>query len=227
MESRLRSEITGSTAKHKLSIAPMLDWTDRHCRYFYRVMSKRTVLYTEMVTTGAIIFGKGDYLSFNSEKVQVNSPTSLRLPKWLTDENWNLTFKRSKVIEHLEDQDLVELEVNRQKVNASTIELAVLEMLEDIQNESSFVFASELFQGLTSLRPRRVQSLLERSKSIKVKRLFLFLSNYYQHPWLSRLDENKIELGSGKRQIVTGGALDKSYQITVPKNFQTMGAVSE
>jgi len=53
---------------HKLSIAPMLDWTDRHCRYFYRVLSKHTVLYTEMVTTGAIIFGKGDYLSFNDEE---------------------------------------------------------------------------------------------------------------------------------------------------------------
>ena len=53
---------------HKLSCAPMLDWTDRHCRYFYRVMSKHTVLYTEMVTTGAILFGKGDYLSFNDEE---------------------------------------------------------------------------------------------------------------------------------------------------------------
>lgn len=53
---------------HKLSVAPMLDWTDRHCRYFYRVMSKHTVLYTEMVTTGAILFGKGDYLSFNEEE---------------------------------------------------------------------------------------------------------------------------------------------------------------
>jgi len=53
---------------HKLSCAPMLDWTDRHCRYFYRVMSKRVVLYTEMVTTGAILFGKGDYLSFNDEE---------------------------------------------------------------------------------------------------------------------------------------------------------------
>ncbi|MBU2892123.1 tRNA dihydrouridine(20/20a) synthase DusA [Colwellia sp. D2M02] len=50
---------------HKLSIAPMLDWTDRHCRYFYRVMSKHTVLYTEMVTTGAILHGKGDYLAYN------------------------------------------------------------------------------------------------------------------------------------------------------------------
>jgi len=43
----------------------MLDWTDRHCRYFLRLLSKHTVLYTEMVTTGAIIFGKGDYLAFN------------------------------------------------------------------------------------------------------------------------------------------------------------------
>jgi len=50
---------------HKLSVAPMLDWTDRHCRYFYRTMSKQAVLYTEMVTTGAILFGKGDYLSYN------------------------------------------------------------------------------------------------------------------------------------------------------------------
>lgn len=53
---------------HKLSVAPMLDWTDRHCRYFYRVMSKHTVLYTEMVTTGAILFGKGDYLLYNQEE---------------------------------------------------------------------------------------------------------------------------------------------------------------
>lgn len=53
---------------HKLSCAPMLDWTDRHCRYFYRVMSAHTVLYTEMVTTGAILHGKGDYLSYNNEE---------------------------------------------------------------------------------------------------------------------------------------------------------------
>ncbi|WP_346993816.1 tRNA dihydrouridine(20/20a) synthase DusA [Alteromonas gracilis] len=46
----------------------MLDWTDRHCRYFLRLLSKHTLLYTEMVTTGAIIYGKGDYLGFNNEE---------------------------------------------------------------------------------------------------------------------------------------------------------------
>jgi tRNA-dihydrouridine synthase A len=39
------------------SVAPMLDWTDRHCRYFLRLMSKKVFLYTEMVTTGAILHG--------------------------------------------------------------------------------------------------------------------------------------------------------------------------
>ena len=57
--------IPGSTIDHRLSVAPMLDWTDKHSRYFYRLMSQHTVLYTEMVTTGAILRGKGDYLSYN------------------------------------------------------------------------------------------------------------------------------------------------------------------
>jgi tRNA-dihydrouridine synthase A len=52
----------------KVSIAPMLDWTDKHCRYFLRLISDNALLYTEMVTTGAIIHGKGDYLSFNSQE---------------------------------------------------------------------------------------------------------------------------------------------------------------
>lgn len=46
----------------------MLNWIDRHCLYFYRVMSKRTVLYTEMVTTGAILYGKGNYLAYNEQE---------------------------------------------------------------------------------------------------------------------------------------------------------------
>lgn len=40
-----------------VSVAPMMDWTDRHCRYFHRLISPNTMLYTEMVTTGALIHG--------------------------------------------------------------------------------------------------------------------------------------------------------------------------
>ena len=44
----------------KFSVAPMMDWTDRHCRYFHRQLSQCALLYTEMVTTGAIIHGDKD-----------------------------------------------------------------------------------------------------------------------------------------------------------------------
>lgn len=61
-------EVFAMHPSSRFSIAPMLDWTDRHCRYFHRLISERTQLYTEMVTTGAIIHGKGDYLAYNEEE---------------------------------------------------------------------------------------------------------------------------------------------------------------
>lgn len=42
---------------HRLSVAPMMDWTDRHCRHFHRLMTRRAMLYTEMVTASAVIYG--------------------------------------------------------------------------------------------------------------------------------------------------------------------------
>ena len=49
-------------AEHRICVAPMLDWTDRHERYFLRLISRHARLYTEMVTTGAVIHGDRDYL---------------------------------------------------------------------------------------------------------------------------------------------------------------------
>lgn len=59
----------------RFSVAPMLDWTDRHCRYFHRLLSEHALLYTEMVTTGAILYGKGDFLQFS----QPEHPVALQL----------------------------------------------------------------------------------------------------------------------------------------------------
>jgi tRNA-dihydrouridine synthase A len=57
---------------HRLSVAPMLDWTDRDCRYFLRLISKHTMLYTEMVTTGALIHGDRDrFLAHHLNEVPV------------------------------------------------------------------------------------------------------------------------------------------------------------
>jgi tRNA-dihydrouridine synthase A len=53
----------------KLSVAPMLDWSDRHCRFFHRLLTRNALLYTEMVTTGALIHGDvARHLRFNAEE---------------------------------------------------------------------------------------------------------------------------------------------------------------
>ena len=59
-----------------ISIAPMMDWTDRHDRYFLRLITSRALLYTEMVTTGAILFGDADrHLRFDPAE----QPVALQL----------------------------------------------------------------------------------------------------------------------------------------------------
>ena len=65
---KVKTDLSNITLDHKFSIAPMLDWTDKHCRYFHRLLTQHAVLYTEMVTTGAILHGTGDYLDFNQEE---------------------------------------------------------------------------------------------------------------------------------------------------------------
>lgn len=61
---------------HRFCVAPMLDWTDRHCRYFHRLLSQHAVLYTEMVTTGALLHGDRErFLAFN----KAEQPLALQL----------------------------------------------------------------------------------------------------------------------------------------------------
>jgi tRNA-dihydrouridine synthase A len=70
------SDQAAVVASRRLSVAPMMDWTDRHCRVFHRHISKHTWLYTEMVTTGALVYGDVErHLRFNEEE----HPVALQL----------------------------------------------------------------------------------------------------------------------------------------------------
>jgi tRNA-dihydrouridine synthase A len=61
---------------YRFSVAPMMDWTDRHCRVFHRLMSRRARLYTEMLTTGAILHGdRNRLLGFDASE----HPVALQL----------------------------------------------------------------------------------------------------------------------------------------------------
>ena len=98
-------------------------------------------------------------------------------------------------------------------------ERAVLELLDEVPENESFHQADMLIEGLRTLSPRRMQALLEKCNSVKVKRLFLWFAERHQPPWLQELNYEHIDLGSGKRSLVPGGKLDRKFQITVPKDM--------
>ena len=52
----------GKRLDRRFAVAPMMDWTDRHCRFFHRLLTRRALLYTEMLTTGAVIHGARERL---------------------------------------------------------------------------------------------------------------------------------------------------------------------
>jgi hypothetical protein len=100
-------------------------------------------------------------------------------------------------------------------------ERAIMEVLSLVDaTDSAFTHAAELFAGLTSLRPDEINTLLTACVSIKVKRLFLFLADHYDYPWFQKTEWQQFDLGSGKRVITKGGALDKQFMITVPESFR-------
>jgi tRNA-dihydrouridine synthase A len=68
--------LNASFSPWRLSVAPMMDWTDRHCRFFHRLLTKRARLYTEMMTTGALLHGDVPrHLDFDP----VEQPVALQL----------------------------------------------------------------------------------------------------------------------------------------------------
>ncbi|MFC4453183.1 tRNA dihydrouridine(20/20a) synthase DusA [Deinococcus sonorensis] len=68
--------MNAAPASHRFSVAPMLDWTDRHCRMFHRQHSRHALLYTEMITTGALLHGdRARHLDFSPEE----GPVALQL----------------------------------------------------------------------------------------------------------------------------------------------------
>ncbi|TWS99841.1 type IV toxin-antitoxin system AbiEi family antitoxin domain-containing protein [Reyranella sp. CPCC 100927] len=101
----------------------------------------------------------------------------------------------------------------------STPERAILELLDELPARETFHQADKLFEGLTSLRPRRLQKLLGDCKSVKVKRLFFFFAARHAHSWIRFVKRDDFNLGKGKRMLVRGGRLDPVLQITVPEDL--------
>ena len=141
----------------------------------------------------------------------------VRLPNWFHSYDWNTSIEvRSVTLFDSSIYALSQTKVDNIKIEVSAPERAVLEYLHDVPKYEGIDEANYIMEGLTSLRPSVLQELLESCKSIKTKRLFLYMADHHNHPWFKRLDLSSIPLGKGKREIIKGGKLDKKYQIVVP-----------
>jgi len=101
----------------------------------------------------------------------------------------------------------------------SSPERAILELLDELPKNETFHMADVIMEGLVNLSPHRLQTLLQNTSSIKVKRLFFFFADRHNNRWFKKIKRDKIDLGKGKRVLMNGGKLDPIYQITVPKDY--------
>lgn len=167
--------------------------------------------------------GLAHYLSLSGDAV-VHIWGQDRPPAWVEQVSLNVqwSFHRRRLFTQDPEEAWVMLptKVRDWLLRGSAPERAILEVLSEVgETPSSFSFAAELFEGLTTLRPAVVNTLLQSCVHNKAKRLFLFLANHYGYPWTKRVDMDAVDLGRGKRMVTRGGKLDKRYQITVPEAF--------
>ncbi len=145
-----------------------------------------------------------------------------KLPKWFRNYEWSIKLELSRTA--LLPADLEESyttnNIDGFDIKTSIPERAALEMLYYIPKKQGFDEAMKILESMTTLRPEKVQLMLELCTIVKVKRLFLFMAERQDHFWFKDLNLDKINLGTGNRMIVKNGVLDAKYKITVPKESQ-------
>lgn len=171
--------------------------------------------------TALQVLGRSHFVPMQGKRqVQLFANLNARMPSWLTEKNqWSADFEIYRTSLFSTDNKslgIIERVVDGITLQISSPERAALEILYLYPKHESLDEIMLLIENLGQLRPNVVQSLLEQCNSIKVKRLFLFLSEKCQHVWLSNLDLKKINLGKGKRVIVPGGKYDSKYQLSLP-----------
>lgn len=161
--------------------------------------------------------GSAHYLELGNTRIWLNLPPRVYLPKWLQkmpDVKWHSTANNR--LDCGNSGFLKDIAVSSLQLKCSTAELAAYEIANNVPELIEFIHADELFQGLISLNPKKLQLILSASQSIKTNRVFMFLAQRNKHKWFERLQMADIKMGSGTRQIEVGGRLNTEFQITVP-----------
>jgi hypothetical protein len=165
------------------------------------------------------MLGKSHYLEFDKKEITLFGQANEKLPKWFSDYRWKSEVQYHASNFLLPDLNMVKFEVGNFFILISGPTRALMECLYLAPKDQSLEECYELMDGLNNLSPATVQAALEQCNSVKVKRLFLFLAEKAGHSWIKYINFNKIDLGKGKRSLVSDGVYVPKYEITVPKEL--------
>ena len=142
------------------------------------------------------------------------------LPGWINDVQASsrlVEMKRSPFADTRQGVEDVPFGTWDWPIRYASPERAFLEVTSTVSSTEEVRQVQIMMEAAANLRPALVQSLLQECRQVKAKRLFLWIARQQGHPWYRHIDQAKVDLGSGKRQLVKGGVLDNEFLITVPR----------
>lgn len=172
-------------------------------------------------TTALQFHGYQHYLELSGKQL-IHLYSDRKLPSWIYEVDGDFHFKQmsGRLFPVSVQSGLVEVPFGTWDwmIPYSSPERAFIEIACTADTSEDISKLQTMFEGAVNLRPDVLQVLLASCNQVKGKRLFLWLGREAGHQWYKKLHIKAVNLGSGKRQIVKGGVLDKDFLITVPGN---------
>jgi len=166
--------------------------------------------------------GFSHYFRLSNESLQLFTPLQTKLPKWFISYKWEVELQHHLSSFLPPEKGLKEQSVKQVSINISSPERAILECLFLAPKKIDLVECYHLFEGLVNLKPRLISELLSECKSVKVKRLFLYMAEKSGHQWFQFLDTEQVDLGKGNRMFAKNGVHIPQYLISIPKELSEL-----
>ena len=163
------------------------------------------------------LLGFAHYIEMGQNTTALFAPQGFKLPVWFSTYWSTFELTRSNMLPP--ELALTNYNTANYAIKVANPARAMLECLELAPARFDLEEAWLIMEGLNALQPGMVQELLEKCRSVKAKRLFLYFAEKANHTWFKYLSTEKINLGKGKRSIVKQGKWIAKYQITLPKNL--------
>ncbi len=188
----------------------------------YALQSQADIKVHVGALTALSLQGLAHYFRLTQEKIFLFSPPQTNLPAWFKNHDWKqpIYHIQTSVLPH--DTGLIHYQKDTFRIAISGPERAIVECLYLSPDKLDLVECYQIVEGLTNLRPKIVQELLETCDSIKVKRLFLYMADKAGHQWMHFVDRSGIDLGKGDRKIGKGGVYVSNFQISIPKELANL-----